>query len=527
MMQPFPTSAQVQTKVQSIDPATGEVWREYDSATPQQVQAAVEKAHAAQKSWGALPISERFAPLQKFFNRVFERRLEIAALITRENGKPTAEALVAEVIVSLDLIKYYLRYAPLWLRPKSLPHQNISLKIRRSYVHHEPLGVIGIISPWNYPFMLPLGGTFAALIAGNAVVLKPSEFTPATVLEIEKLFHEAGLPDGVFQVVVGNGGTGAALAASDIDKIVFTGSAATGKKVAAAAAEKLIPVVMELGGSDPMLVRRDANLEHATSGAVWCRFMNCGQSCVAVKRVFVEQEIYAPFVNQVVEKIKRLRLGPGSNPDTEVGPLIRERQVAALESQLNDAIVKGATVLCGGKRRPDLGPLFFEPTVLVDVNSTMKVLQEETFGPLLPIVPVRDIDEALVLANATPYGLSASIWTRDLQRGRELAQRIETGAVLINDAVSHVGACEVPHGGAKASGYGRTHGRDGLMEMTRTKYLDLEPKTFVRRPWWFNYNQKLLAQLNRFAEFQFSRSLPERLRGLPAAVGLLKRKTWL
>jgi len=527
MIQPFPTSTQVQTKVQSIDPATGEVWKEYDSATPPQVQAAVAKARAAQKNWGASTIGERLTPLRKFSHLLFERRMEMAALITRENGKPTAEALVAEVIVSLDLLKYYLRYAALWLRPKRLPHQNISLKMRRGYVHREPLGVVGIISPWNYPLMLPLGGTIAALIVGNTVVLKPSEFTPAIALEIEKLFKEAGFPDGVFQVVAGDGTTGAALAASDIDKIAFTGSAATGKKVAAAAAEKLIPVVMELGGSDPMLVLRDANLEHAASGAIWARFMNCGQSCVAVKRVFVEQEIYDTFVGNVVEKVKRLRLGSGSDPETEIGPMIRERQIAALESQLNDAIVKGATVLCGGKRRPDLGPLFFEPTVLADVNNTMKVLQEETFGPLLPIMPVRDIEEAIAFANATPYGLSASIWTEDRKRGRELAQRIETGAVLINDAVSHVGACEVPHGGAKASGYGRTHGREGLMEMTRSKYIDIESMTFIRRPWWFSYNQKLLQQLNRFAEVQFSRSLLARLRGLPASLGLLWRKTWI
>jgi succinate-semialdehyde dehydrogenase/glutarate-semialdehyde dehydrogenase len=527
MIQPFPTGTQVQTKIQSLDPATGEVWQEYDSATPQQVQAAVAKAHAAQKNWGALPIKERAAALRKFFNLLFDRRLKIAELITRENGKPTAEALVAEVIVSLDLLKYYLRYAPLWLRPQRLPHQNISLKLRRGYVYHEPLGVVGIISPWNYPLMLPFGGTVAALIAGNAVVLKPSEFTPAIALEMEKLFREAGLPDGVFQVVVGDGSAGAALAASDINKIVFTGSAATGKKVAAAAAEKLIPVVMELGGSDPMLVRRDANLEQAASGAIWARFMNCGQSCVAVKRIFVEQEIYDKFLARVVEKVKRLRLGPGNNPDTEIGPMIRERQVAALESQLNDAIVKGATVLCGGKRRPDLGPFFFEPTVVADANATMKILQEETFGPLLPIVPVRDIDEALTFANGTPFGLSASIWTTDLKRGRELAQRLEAGSVLINDAVSHFGACEAPVGGAKASGYGRAHGRDGLMEMVRLKYLDIDPITFVKKPWWFGYNQQLLEQLNRFAECQFSRSLPSRLRSIPGSLKLLWRKTWV
>jgi succinate-semialdehyde dehydrogenase/glutarate-semialdehyde dehydrogenase len=227
------------------------VWCEYDSATPEQVHAAVAKAHAVQKNWGALPIKARAAPLRKLFDLLLARRMEFAGLITRENGKPLAEALIAEVIVSLDLIKYYLRYAALWLRPHYLPHQNLALKLQRAYVHHEPFGVVGIISPWNYPLMLPLGSSVAALLAGNAVVLKPSEFTPAIALEMEKMLQEAGLPEEVFQVVVGDGGTGAALAASAINKIVFTGSAITGKKVAAAAAERLIPVVMELGAATP------------------------------------------------------------------------------------------------------------------------------------------------------------------------------------------------------------------------------------------------------------------------------------
>jgi succinate-semialdehyde dehydrogenase/glutarate-semialdehyde dehydrogenase len=527
MIQPFPSGAPVQQKIQSLDPATGEVWREYDSATPQQVEAAVAKAHVAQKRWGAWPIRKRAEILHEFSRRLFDRRMEVAALVTRENGKPLPEALLADVIVSLDIVKYYLRYGPLWLRPSRLPHQNLALKVQRGYVQYEPLGVIGIISPWNYPFMLPLGPTITALLAGNAVVLKPSELTPASALEIEKLLREAGLPDGVFQVIVGNGSTGAALVASEIDGVAFTGSTATGKKIAAAAAEKLIPVIMELGGSDPMVVLRDANLDLAASGALWCRFMNCGQSCVAVKRIFVEQEIYEPFMNALVEKTKRLRLGRGDQPDIDVGPMIRERQVAALESQLNDAIVKGATALCGGKRRPDLGPLFFEPTVVVDVNATMKVLQEETFGPLLPVAPVRDVDEAIALANATPYGLSASVWTRDLKRGREVAQRIEAGAVSINDAISYFGSCEAPNRGAKASGYGCTHGREGLMEMVRPKYLNLEPLTFLKKPWWFGYDTKLLAQLDHFSIFQSSHSLLSRLRSAPAILGLLKRKSWL
>jgi len=527
MIQPFPIRTQVRTKIQSLDPATGEVWREYDNATSQQVEAAVAKAHAAQKSWGGWPVQKRTEILRRFSQLLFDRRMEVAALVTRENGKPLLEALLADVIVSLDIVKYYLRYGPLWLRPHRLPHQNIALKMQRGYVQYEPLGVMGIISPWNYPFMLPLGPAITALLAGNAVVLKPSEFTPTSALEIEKLLREAGLPDGVFQVIVGDGTTGAALVVSEINGVAFTGSSATGKKIAAAAAEKLIPVVMELGGSDPMVVLRDAKIDLAASGALWCRFMNCGQSCVAVKRIFVEQEIYQPFVNALVEKAKRLRLGPGHQPDIDVGPMIRERQVAALESQLNDAIVKGATVLCGGRRRPDLGPLFFEPTVVVEVNATMKVLQEETFGPLLPVVPVRNVDEAIALANATPYGLSASVWTRDLNRGREVAQRIDAGAVSINDAISYFGSCEAPNRGAKASGYGCTHGREGLMEMTRSKYLNLEPVSFLKKPWWFSYNTKLLAQLNHFSIFQFSRSLLSRWRSAPAVLGLLKRKSWL
>jgi len=232
-------------------------------------------------------------------------------------------------------------------------------------------------------------------------------------------------------------------------------------------------------------------------------------------------------VNALVAKAKRLRLGRGDQPNVDVGPMIRERQLAALESQLNDAIVKGATVLCGGKRRPDLGPHFFEPTVVVDVNATMKVLQEETFGPLLPVVSVRNVDEAVALANATPYGLSASVWTSDLKRGREVAQRIDAGAVSINDAISYFGSCEAPNRGAKASGYGCTHGREGLLEMVRPKHLNVEPITFMKKPWWFSYNQKLLEQLNHFSVFQFSRSILARLRSVPAVLRLLRRKSWL
>lgn len=510
-----------QTHVQSIDPATGVVFREYVSAGETEVNEAVQRAHQAQPAWAALPLHARRDYIQSLHDLIFKRSTEIALLISKENGKPIGEALSCEIMIVLDIARFYIRSAEKILKPRRLPHQNIALKLKHGTQLHEPYGVVAIISPWNYPFMLALGQIIPALLAGNCVVHKPSEFTPGIGDLLQNICNEAGLPEDVFSVVLGDGATGAALVNAPVDKVFFTGSAATGRKVAVAASQRLIPFGLELGGSDPFIVLQDANLEHASSGAMWGRFMTCGQSCIAPKRVLVEQEVYEPFIELLVDKVKKLRLGRGDDAAADVGPLIRERQVDALQLQLDDAIAKGAKILCGGHRREDLGPYFFEPTVLVDVTPSMLVMQEETFGPLLPVVAVKDAEEAIKIANATPYGLSASVWTSNARRGREIAARVQAGSVLVNDVMSQNGMCDVPRNGVKMSGFGYTNGTEGLLEMVRGKYIDSDAITAFRKPWWFRYTPNQAKNLDRFLSFLHAPTLRQKLAAIPGVLALL------
>lgn len=512
------------TRVQSLDPATGEVWREYEAATAEEVQAMVARARAAQKAWAALSLEERAKYLRKLSGLVLAQSNEIARLVTRENGKPVFEAQAMEVMPVLDFISYYRKHGKKLLRAHRVPRANWALKTKRGRIVYEPLGVVGIISPWNYPFLLPLGTIIPALLAGNTVVLKPSEFTPSCALKIAELFKQADLPQDVFTVALGDGATGAALTQCELNRFVFTGSTATGRKVALAATERFIPVTLELGGSDAMIVLRDADLEYATSGALWGRFVNCGQSCVAAKRIFIAREVFEPFVEMLVRKVGRLKLGRGDDPAIDVGPLIRTRQVDMIEQQLQAAVASGAKILCGGKRRPDLGANFFEPTVLTNVTPQMNVMCEETFGPLLPVFPVRDAEEALQLANDSEFGLSASVWTKDAKLAASLASRIDAGSVLINDLIAHVGTSEASYGGYKTSGLGRTHGPEGLLEMTRMKFIDAELATFLRKPWWYHYDAAVLASIANFAQFQHGRSLWAKIKNIPGTLGLLRQR---
>ena len=303
-------------------------------------------------------------------------------------------------------------------------------------------------------------------------MLKPSELTSLNALQLASLLHQAGVPKDVFQVVVGDGSAGSALLNAQIDKLVFTGSVGTGKRIAQAAAARLLPVVLELGGKDPMLVLDDADVDVASSGAVWGSFANCGQACLSVERCYVHRRLYETFLDACVEKTKRLRVGSGMDPQTEIGPLIYERQLRNVETHVEDARAQGARVLTGGTRLPQLGPNFYAPTVLADVSHAMHIMREETFGPVLPVMPFDTDDEAIRLANDSDYGLAASIWTRDRARGEALARHIQVGTVMVNDAVACFGISEAPHGGVKASGMGRTHGRFGLEEMVRIKHVD-------------------------------------------------------
>src|SRR5215469_16627809 len=324
-------------KIVSVNPATGDVLREFDCACEGDIESAVERARAAQPAWAEIGLKQRIAILREFQHKLYLKKSEVAATITKEAGKPLAEALVTEVLVVLDAARFLIDNAWKLLRDQPLRHGNLATKLKRGRLVREPHGTIGIISPWNYPFSIPATESLAALVAGNAVVLKPSELTPLIAQELADLLYTAGVPKDAFQLVCGEGPTGRALLHSSIDKLIFTGSVATGKQIAAAAAERLLPVVLELGGKDPMLVLEDADLDVASSAAVWGAFVNAGQACLSVERCYVQQAIYEKFLQQCVAKVSKLRVGDGMDESTDVGPMIHERQLRIVEEQVEDA----------------------------------------------------------------------------------------------------------------------------------------------------------------------------------------------
>ncbi len=522
----MPTAAQ-RASIASVNPATGEVLREFDCAAEEEVRAAVARARSAQPAWWEVGIARRVETLRRFQTLLHERKADVARLITREAGKPYVEALLTEVLVVLDAAQFLIANARGLLRDQRISHANLVMKAKHGWVQREPYGVIGIISPWNYPFNIPATEGLAALAAGNAVVVKPSEFTSLSALELQVLLRTAGVPEDIFQVVVGAGATGAALANSQIDKLIFTGSVASGKKVAQAAAARLLPVVLELGGKDPMLVLDDADLEVASSSAVWGAFVNAGQTCLSVERCYVHRSLYEPFLAKVVQKIGKLRVGNGLDPETEVGPMIHERQLQIVESQVDQARAQGARVLAGGMRLPQLGPNFYAPTVIADVTHELRLMREETFGPVLPVVPFDSDEEAIRLANDSEFGLAASVWTRNRARGRAIAARLQAGTVMVNDVISCYGISEAPHGGVKASGLGRTHGRFGLEEMVWVKYVDSDLLPRMRKVWWYGYGADFIHQMEGFVDFLFSRHWGARLMGGVWALKAYFRANWL
>lgn len=510
--------------IKSVNPATGEELRTFVCASEGDVHDAIARSCHGQADWNALGVRKRVDILRIFQNLLHQNKTAIAQKITQEAGKPYVEALLTEVMVVLDATRFLIHNSYSLLRDEAVPHGNLAMKTKRGYLVREPYGVVGIISPWNYPFSIPATETLAALVAGNSVVLKPSEFTTLVALELASLLHRAGVPPDIFQVLTGDGSTGKALTESALDKLIFTGSVPTGKRVAEAAAARLLPVVLELGGKDPMLVLDDADVDVASSGAVWGAFVNAGQACLSVERCYVHRSLYSAFLEACIRKTQRLKVGNGMKPETDVGPLIHENQLRLVESHVEDAQKLGAKILVGGKRLTEIGSNFYAPTVVSDVTHKMRIMREETFGPVLPIMAFDNDDEAVELANDCQFGLAASVWTRDHKRGEALARRIQAGTVMVNDVISCFGISEAPHGGVKASGLGRTHGRFGLDEMVRTKYVDSDRMKNIKKVWWYGYGEKFSRQMEGFLDMQFARGLTQKLRGGMRSTGALFRK---
>ncbi|MFL5947801.1 MAG: aldehyde dehydrogenase family protein [Gaiellaceae bacterium] len=398
------------------------------------------------------------------------------------------------------------------LRPERLRFPQRHLRHKRGRLLYEPLGVVGLISPWNFPLGIPLTQAAFAIAAGNAVVLKPSELTPLSGAWVERLFREAGAPEGLVRVVQGRAETGEALArAPGIAKIVFTGSAAVGRLVAAAAGERLRPVTLELGGKDPMLVFEDADLDRAVAGALWGSFSNCGQVCSGVERIYVARPLHEAFVEELARRARRLRLGRGDEFETDLGPLIAEDRRAHVEELVEDAVGRGAQLRTGGRRaHVGLPGWFYEPTVLSGVEREARIEQEEIFGPVVTVESFRNEDEAVRLANGSSFGLGASVWTRDLERAQRLAPRLDAGSVWTNDVAYSYGAGQASWGGTKESGFGRTHSKHGLYELSRVKYADLD-RGRVPVPWWYPYDEGVVEGFAGVIELLYGDGLPRKL----------------
>ena len=486
---------------------------------PEEVARAVGRAREAQPAWASRSFHERGSVIMEARKIILNELDEIADLISRETGKPGAEAIAMEVAPALDLMQYFARKTATLLRPRRISVGLYWTMGRSSYEIYKPLGVVGIISPWNFPWATPLDEVVMALMAGNSAVLKPSELTPLTAMKIHDALSRAGLPENVFQVVTGDGSTGAALVASGVDKIMFTGSVATGRRVAEAAAKYLIPVVLELGGKDAMIVLDDANIVNAARGALWGAFANCGQSCASVERCYVHESIAEQFTAEVVRETKRLRQSTNTDKATDLGPMSSERQLSIVERHVNQAINHGAVALTGGERVRDVAGPFYPPTVLTNVTHEMDVMREETFGPVLPIMTFRTDEEAVRLANDSDFGLTASVWTNNIGRGQQLARQIDAGTVTINDVLYTHAIAQTPWGGTKQSGLGRTHGQAGLLELVRPQHVHVNRLPLIPDLWWFNYDEGAGRLFRGFARrfasgslFQASLLLPQMIR---------------
>jgi acyl-CoA reductase-like NAD-dependent aldehyde dehydrogenase len=487
------------------NPATGEVVGTIPVLGGEQMQVLAAKAREARPGWQQLGFAGRGRVLRRAQQWMLDNPERVIETVVSETGKTYEDAQLADLGYTMTALGFWAKNAPVYLADERVPSWNNPLAIgKKLVIRYAPIGVVGVIGPWNFPIANSFGDCIPALAAGNSVILKPSEVTPLSSLLMEEMLCDCGLPEGVFQVATGDGSTGAALI-DVVDCVMFTGSTRTGKAVMKQAAERLIPCYLELGGKDPMVVCADANIERAANAAAFYSMNNAGQVCISVERVYVEEPVYEQFVQQVSDNVRALRQGaPTGEGTVDVGAVIFPPQAEIVSEHVRDAVEKGAKVLTGGHGQSE-GGRFYEPTVLVDVDHTMKIMSEETFGPTLPIMKVADAEEGIRLANDTQYGLQASVWTSDVKRGEELARRIEAGVVCVNDAQINYTALNLPMGGWKASGLGTRHGANGIRKFTKVQSLLVTRRALKREPFMFPYRKSRTLLLRRLFKLLYGR----------------------
>jgi len=459
-------------QVEVCAPFTGAVIGSVPLGHGEDLERAIGAARAAQSAWAAQPHRERARIFLRFHDLLLQRQDEVLDLIQLETGKARAHAF-EEVLDTAVVARYYARRAKRFLRPRwrkgALPLLTHTTEVR------VPVGVVGFITPWNFPLTLGITDAIAALLAGNTVVLKPDLQTSFTALWAVNLLREAGLPSDAFCVVTGDGPVAGQALADRADYLMFTGSGQVGRSIAAKAGARLVGCSIELGGKNPLIVLADADLKSAAAGAVRACFAGAGQICISAERVYVHQAVYTDFLEMFADRTRGIRLGAAYDYSMEVGSLTTAAQLAKVEEHVQDAVGKGASIVAGGRPRPDLGPLFFEPTILTGVTDGMRVFSEETFGPVVSVYSVNSEEEAIQRANATPYGLSASIWTRNARRGAKLARAIRAGSVNVNEGYAAAwGSVDSPIGGMKESGVGARHGAEGILKFTEPQTIAVQ-----------------------------------------------------
>jgi acyl-CoA reductase-like NAD-dependent aldehyde dehydrogenase len=486
------------------NPATGEVIATVPDLGAEVVAQMAARARAAQPEWEAYGFEGRARVMLRAQKWIMDNAERVVETIVSETGKTYEDAQFAEIGYAGNAFGFWAKEAAGYLADEHVKSSQLLVKGKKLVLRYRPIGLVGVIGPWNYPLTNSFGDCIPALMAGNSVILKPSEVTPLTSLLLADALRECGLPEDVLQIATGRGQTGAALVAN-ADMIMFTGSTRTGRKVAAEAAQRLIPASLELGGKDPMIVLGDADLERAANFAAYYSMQNAGQTCISIERVYVEEPVYDEFVSKVTEKVRALRVGkPEGYGSVEVGAITFPPQLEIIKDHVADAREKGARVLTGGHELQGPGR-FYEPTVLVDVDHTMKIMTEETFGPTLPIMSVRDADEAVELANSSPYGLGSSVFTRDTKRGEAIARRLDAGAANVNDAMINYTVLELPMGGAKASGLGSRHGAGGIRKYSSQQAIVVTRLGMKKELFMYPYKPRTSRLLARLFKLLYGR----------------------